>query len=39
MNARYISEEYKKGVDVFLQFARQNENPINERYFFLTFII
>ena len=33
MNARRISEEYDKGVEEFLQFARENGKPINEMYF------
>ncbi|WVZ04974.1 hypothetical protein V8G54_018320 [Vigna mungo] len=33
MNARRISEEYEKGVSVFLQYVKQNAKSVNETYF------
>nr|KYP43362.1 hypothetical protein KK1_035209 [Cajanus cajan] len=33
MNARRISQEYKNGVEEFLQFARENGKPIKRAYY------
>ena len=34
MNLHHSSGECEKGVDEFLQFAHQNEKPINGTYFY-----
>ncbi|WVY91598.1 hypothetical protein V8G54_037112 [Vigna mungo] len=33
MNARRISEEYEKGVSVFLQYVKENVKSVNGTYF------